>query len=424
MNHSCADGKVIYRKARDVSTGEGIAQGWTIIEDCEKNDEEALITASTIARITAASAAKRPFFIGLGHHRPHMPWQAPRRFFDALPSIETTAVAAHPELPLGAVTLNWKPWVGHTGSSPGEQTFAHTQLPRRFQQAMRRGYYASIGYMDYHFGLVLEALEASGQAPNTAVISFGDHGWSLGEHNSYEKKTLWENDCRVPLLIRAPFLPGGGRAGERTHTIVEIVAVMPTLIELAGLPPCQENLGGQSFASEIVAAGSLSSAAARYAFSTFPRCNCTYETDVIDVRNGTCPLGPYHGMTGGVGASNMHVCLETSALAFDWMGLSIRSDRWRYTLWMEWDGAALAPRWDRVVGEELYDHAEDDGLGGARIFDAFENLNLASRVANPHPTAVQLSAIKTLRMALQANEASDGAPVLDGIAAVTSATGR
>lgn len=195
----------------------------------------------------------------------------------------------------------------------------------------------------------------------------------------------------------------------------------PTLIELAGLPPCQENLGGQSFASEF-AAGSLPSAAApRYAFSTFPRCNCTYETDVIDVRNGTCSLGPYRGypshggkgVTGGVGASNMHVCLETTALAFDWMGLSVRSDRWRYTLWMEWDGAALAPRWDRVVGEELYDHAGDDGLGGALIFDAFENLNLASRVANPHPTAVQLSAIKTLRLALKANEASDGAAALD-----------
>lgn len=230
VNHSCANGRVVYRKAQDVSTGEGIAQGWTIIEDCEENDEEALITASTIARIHAAGAAnrtdRRPFFIGLGHHRPHMPWQAPRRFFDALPSIEVTAVAANPELPLGAVRLNWKPWVGQNGSSPADQTFAHTQLPRRFQQAMRRGYYASIGYMDYHFGLVLEALEASGQAPNTAVIIFGDHGWSIGEHNSYEKKTLWENDCRVPLLIRAPFLPGGGRAGERTRTIVEIVAVM------------------------------------------------------------------------------------------------------------------------------------------------------------------------------------------------------
>eukprot|EP01048_Picozoa_sp_COSAG05_P022254 COSAG05_NODE_4388_length_1535_cov_1.107939_1_plen_444_part_10 len=106
-NNSCGGGHVIFRNGQNVSTGEGFAQGWTVIEDCEENDEEAKITAWTVARIhdeatsTELGQNHRPFFIMLGHHRPHLPWHAPRRFFDRLPQIEATAAAAHPELPLG-----------------------------------------------------------------------------------------------------------------------------------------------------------------------------------------------------------------------------------------------------------------------------------------------------------------------------------
>ena len=130
----------------------------------------------------------------------------------------------------------------------------------------------------------------------------------------------------MPLLIRAPWLDGGG--GSRTDAIVEIVSVMPTLIELAGLPPSTEQLGGSSFAAIVAAAGGTERgtpppalAEPRYAFTTFPRCNCTYSTDQIGVRNGTCPMDmPYRGYPAGSGglvagalsASNMHVCLETT----------------------------------------------------------------------------------------------------------------
>jgi hypothetical protein len=124
---------------------------------------------------------------------------------------------------------------------------------------------------------------------------------------------------------------------------------MPTVIELAGLPPSREKLGGSSFALLVVQAagyggaaeGSSSDQEPGYAFTTFPRCNCSYATNVIGTRNGTCPLDiAYRGypavrsalVPGVLSASNMHVCLETTALAFDWIGLSVRDPEWRFTL--------------------------------------------------------------------------------------------
>eukprot|EP00041_Stephanoeca_diplocostata_P018913 m.400477 g.400477 ORF g.400477 m.400477 type:complete len:232 (-) comp21159_c0_seq25:465-1160(-) len=139
--------------------------------------------------------------------------------------------------------------------------------------------------------------------------------------------------------------------------------MMPTLIELAGLPPCQELLGGKSLAAVIANPPANGTAAEfPYAFSQFPRCNCTYQTNDLDTLNGTCPQvyhNPYTSETGATGACNHHVCLFDPKETFDWMGYSVRSDGFRYTLFVAWDGAALKPRWDQVWGEELYDHRAD-----------------------------------------------------------------
>ena len=105
----------------------------------------------------------------------------------------------------------------------------------------------------------------------------------------------------------------------------------------------------------------------------------------------------------GMEKLNEHGVFVASALAFDWMGLSVRDPEWRFTLWLEWDGVALAPLWEREVGAELYSHTGDGGLG-ASMFDDFENRNLASAAANPQPTAAQLDAMARLRAVLKAHQ--------------------
>jgi iduronate 2-sulfatase len=98
---------------------------------------------------------------------------------------------------------------------------------------LKHGYLASVSYIDAQIGRLLDTLEALGLRENTIVVLWGDHGWKLGEHNSWCKMTNYEIDTRVPLIISAP---GYGRHGESSTRLVEFVDIYPTLCELAGFP--------------------------------------------------------------------------------------------------------------------------------------------------------------------------------------------
>ena len=175
----------------------------------------------------------------------------------------------------------------------------------------------------------------------------------------WEKKGLDELDCHIPLLIRVPWIAAAS-SGVRTSAFAEAVDWMPTLIDLAGLPPCRElgDTNGVSLAP-VLRDPPLSGTGVgkKYAFSQFPRCNCTYATPTLDKLNGTCVSNYFNAWThetGPKGAANNHVCLFTPASQIDWMGYSIRAESYRYTLFVEWNGALLRPVWTSVQSEELY----------------------------------------------------------------------
>ncbi|MCB1037636.1 MAG: sulfatase, partial [Acidobacteria bacterium] len=176
----------------------------------------------------------RPFFLAVGFHKPHLPWDVPQRFFDAHPLDRATVPAGYQAGDLADV-----PAVGRRLARREEhKKILEAQAWERAIQA----YLASITYADAAFGVVIRALEKGPHLDNTVVIVTSDHGFHLGEKNHWGKYTLWREANRIPLLIS---VPGGPAMGRKTAGPTTLVDLYPTLVDLCGLPPAA-NLDGVS----------------------------------------------------------------------------------------------------------------------------------------------------------------------------------
>ena len=173
------------------------------------------------------------------------------------------------------------------------------------QRRLKHGYYAAVSLVDAQVGLLLAELESLGLAENTIVVLWSDHGWKLGEHNSWCKQTNYEIDARVPLIVRAPSAKANGNT---TDALVELIDIYPTLCELAGLPVSAQ-LEGRSLVP-LLSDPELPWKKA--AFNQFRR---------------RTPEG-------------------------ELMGYSMRTDRYRYIEWQDRKSGS-------VMARELYDHEND-----------------------------------------------------------------
>ncbi|MBY0506093.1 MAG: sulfatase [Bryobacteraceae bacterium] len=176
---------------------------------------------------------QKPFFMGLGFVRPHVPLVAPARFFDLYPLSQIQPVTNPPgdrdDIPKASeIVINTR--ANDMGMNDADK-----------REALR-GYYASISYMDSLVGEVLDALNRSKQAERTVIVFWSDHGWHLGEHHRWQKRSLFEESSRVPLIVSAPGMP----RGKASRGLVELVDLYPTLAELGGIVP-PAGFEGQSF---------------------------------------------------------------------------------------------------------------------------------------------------------------------------------
>lgn len=176
------------------------------------------------------------FFLGLGFVRPHLPWIAPREYFDLYP-IDEVVVPEHFPNDLDDVSDFALDKVIQQGF---DQQIADEGYARLFVQA----YLANISFVDDMIGRVMAALDESPYARNTIVTLWSDHGFHMGEKNHWNKKSLWEETTRVPFAIVAPQVTSPGQTIE---TVVGLVNLFPTLTDLAGLPT-PESIDGHSFA--------------------------------------------------------------------------------------------------------------------------------------------------------------------------------
>lgn len=200
--------------------------------------EDGKIARDAITALRNLATGQSPFFLAVGFNKPHLPFVAPRKYWD-LYDRESLSVAHNTQPPRNA------PYA----LDDGVEFYTYTDVPAErpvpddYARIARHGYYACVSFVDAQVGKLLDELDRLGLAQRTVVVLWGDHGFKLGEHGGWGKLSNFEIDARVPLIVRVP----GGAVGARAEGLVELVDVYPTLAVLAGLP-LPPHVEGDSFA--------------------------------------------------------------------------------------------------------------------------------------------------------------------------------
>jgi len=185
---------------------------------------------------TMPAALEKPFLLGCGFHKPHLPMEVPQKYFDMYPLNQI-------ELPKVQPSLDGIPPLGvRTALTGGE----HEAILKsgRWKEAVR-AYLACVTFVDAQIGRLLDALEKSACKDNTIILFWTDHGWHHGEKQHWKKSTLWEEAARTPLIWVVPGVTAPGSTCART---VDHMGIYPTLCELAGIP-APPHVEGASYAS-------------------------------------------------------------------------------------------------------------------------------------------------------------------------------
>lgn len=191
--------------------------------DCADSDlPDYKITDYGIAEL--AKKHDKPFFLAVGLHKPHMPWNVPQKYYDMFPA-DKIELPPHLDDDLKDI-----PPAGVKMAKPDGDHAAIVKAGR-WKEAIQ-GYLAAIAYTDMNIGRLLDAYDKSPEKQNTIIVFWCDHGWHLGEKQHWRKFALWEEATRAPLLWVVPGLTKAGSVCERT---VDFMSIYPTLCDLAGI---------------------------------------------------------------------------------------------------------------------------------------------------------------------------------------------
>ena len=208
------------------------------------NEGPAYNDVATRDWVTARLGQERnkPFFIGCGFYRPHVPFYAPQRFFSEFPlqDVQLPQVKENDREDIPAFALK----LTHNPLPPPHDWFVESG---KWQQAVQ-SYLACISFTDDNVGKVLKALKEGPHADNTWIVVLSDHGFFLGEKQRWAKQSLWERATKVPLIIVPPnrLRDQFAGVGQRCEHPVELLSIYPTLVEACGLKKRPEQLEGQS----------------------------------------------------------------------------------------------------------------------------------------------------------------------------------
>jgi iduronate 2-sulfatase len=268
----------------------------------------------------------KPFFFAVGFSRPHLPFVAPKKYWD---------LYRRDEIPLAPFQGKAKngPDIGyHTAAElfaysdiPPIASFSDQKvgmdLPVNKQKELIHGYYAATSYTDAQVGILLDALDSLGLSKNTIIVLWGDHGWHLGDHNLWCKHTNFEQATHAPLLIASPSIKPC-----ETYSPTEFIDIFPTLCDLTGIG-IPSSLQGKSLVPVMKDPNKMLK---EFSVSQYPRPANKIENARLGWSKG------------------------------EFMGYSLRTKQYRYTIWMKDFFRSNMPfRKDLVVATEMYDYKKD-----------------------------------------------------------------
>jgi len=202
--------------------------GWTPLPVSDEEMSDARVVDWAAGELKKKH--EKPFFLAAGIFRPHIPWEVPQRYYDMYPLDRIKL----PEIRRDDLSDTW---------DHGRRNWHQWVLQNdQWKQAVR-GYLASITFADARIGQLLDALDSSVYRDNTIVVLWSDHGMHIGEKENWEKFTVWEESCRVPMFW---IVPGLTKPGSRCEAPVSLLDIYPTLAELTGTDARAGQLEGES----------------------------------------------------------------------------------------------------------------------------------------------------------------------------------
>jgi iduronate 2-sulfatase len=214
---------------------------WESADVPDNKYPDGLLAEEAIRRLKrAAKSPDTPFFIAVGFLKPHLPFCAPKKYWDMY-NPASFKLAERRTPPEGAPPFAKTTWgeLRNYADMP-EKGPVSDETARK----LIHGYHAAVSFTDAQIGKVLAVVDSTGLAKNTIIVLWGDHGWHLGDHGMWCKHTNYEEATHIPLIIAAPGVTP--RIGQTTLALVESVDIYPTLCDLAGLP-VPKKLDGSSF---------------------------------------------------------------------------------------------------------------------------------------------------------------------------------
>jgi len=295
------------------------------VPDNAYNDGANLIRAVEILKNLKNDS--KPFFFAVGFSKPHLPFVAPKKYWDLYKRDDMPVAAFQEKSKNGpAIAYHNAGELRNYSDIPPLTEFTDQKdfgltLPLDKQKELIHGYYAAVSYTDAQVGKLLNALDSLGLMKNTIVILWGDHGWHLGDHNLWCKHTNFEQATHAPLIISAPWIKPSV-----TKSQSEFVDIFPTLCDLSGVP-VPTYLDGKSLVP-LMKKPELT--VKEYSVSQYPRNGDDSETGRLGFAEGKC------------------------------MGYSLRTSRYRFTIWMK-DNFRSDRVFDKnlIVATELYDYQKD-----------------------------------------------------------------